>query len=92
MSTSAPSPASRSPTHAAAEGGATAGFIDNNDWISFQPYNLSNATRFTARVASAGAGGTIEVRAGSPTGTLLGTATVAGTGGLGDVRRTSPPR
>nr|WP_211216447.1 PQQ-dependent sugar dehydrogenase [Actinoplanes globisporus] len=68
-------------THATAEGGATAGYIDNGDWISFRPYNLSNATRFTARVASAGAGGTIEVRTGSPTGTLHGTATVASTGG-----------
>jgi hypothetical protein len=68
-------------THAAAEGGATAGFIDNNDWISFAPYNLSNATVFTARVASAGAGGTIEVRSGSVTGPLHGTATVVNTGG-----------
>ena len=68
-------------THAPAEGGRTAGFIDNNDWISFTPYNLTGATQFTARVASAGAGGTIEVRAGSPTGTLMGTATVANTGG-----------
>jgi glucose/arabinose dehydrogenase len=67
--------------HAAAEGGATAGFIDNNDWISFAPYNLSTATRFSARVASAGAGGTIEVRSGSATGPLHGTATVANTGG-----------
>jgi PKD repeat protein len=68
-------------THAAAEGGATAGFIDNNDWISFQPYNLSNATQFTARVASGGPGGTIEVRSGSATGPLHGTATVPNTGG-----------
>jgi glucose/arabinose dehydrogenase len=68
-------------THAAAEGGATAGFIDNNDWISFAPYNLSNATQFTARVASAGAGGTIEVHSGSATGPLHGTATVTNTGG-----------
>ncbi|WP_238008226.1 PQQ-dependent sugar dehydrogenase [Dactylosporangium sp. AC04546] len=66
--------------HTAAEGGATAGFIENGDWISYSPYLLNNATQFTARVASAGAGGTIEVRAGSPTGTLLGTATVPNTG------------
>ncbi|GGO18454.1 PQQ-dependent sugar dehydrogenase [Micromonospora parathelypteridis] len=66
--------------HASAEGGRTAGFIENNDWISYQPYNLSNATRFTARVSSAGAGGTIEVRAGSATGSLLGTVTVPVTG------------
>jgi len=68
-------------THAAAQGGATAGFIDNNDWISFRPYNLSTATQFVARVASAGAGGTIEVRSGSATGPLHGMATVASTGG-----------
>jgi glucose/arabinose dehydrogenase len=66
--------------HATAEGGRTAGFIENGDWISYSPYLLNNATQFTARVASAGAGGTIEVRAGSPTGTLLGTATVVSTG------------
>jgi glucose/arabinose dehydrogenase len=66
--------------HAAAEGGRTAGFIENNDWISYTPYNLSNANGITARVASAGAGGTIEVRTGSPTGTLLGSIAVPVTG------------
>ncbi|MER5307637.1 carbohydrate-binding protein [Streptomyces sp. NPDC002773] len=68
-------------THTPAHGGKTVGYIDNGDWISFTPYALGNVTRFTARVSSAGAGGTIEVRAGSPTGTLLGTATVPVTGG-----------
>ncbi|WP_419668138.1 lectin [Streptomyces sp. 2-1] len=68
-------------SHAPAHGGKTVGNIENGDWISFQPYALGNATQFTARVSSAGAGGTIEVRAGSPTGTLLGTATVPVTGG-----------
>ncbi|MEU9786336.1 PQQ-dependent sugar dehydrogenase [Streptomyces phaeochromogenes] len=68
-------------SHGAAHGGKTVGNIENGDWISFQPYALGNATQFTARVSSAGAGGTIEVRAGSPTGTLLGTATVPVTGG-----------
>ncbi|MFJ5259759.1 carbohydrate-binding protein [Streptomyces sp. NPDC088387] len=67
--------------HPTAEGGRTVGFTDNNDWVSFKPYALTGATRFTARVASGGPGGTIEVRAGSTTGTLLGTATVAPTGG-----------
>ncbi|WP_079023684.1 carbohydrate-binding protein [Streptomyces odonnellii] len=67
--------------HGNAEGGATVGFTDNGDWISFKPYALGNANRFTARVSSGGPGGTIEVRAGSATGTLLGTATVAPTGG-----------
>ncbi|WP_435880994.1 PQQ-dependent sugar dehydrogenase [Streptomyces pharetrae] len=68
-------------THAPAHGGKTVGHIDNGDWISFTPYALDNATRLTARVSSAGVGGTIEVRAGSPAGTLLGTASVPVTGG-----------
>ncbi|AKZ60012.1 putative secreted glycosyl hydrolase [Streptomyces ambofaciens ATCC 23877] len=68
-------------THTPAHGGRTVGHIENGDWISFQPYALGNTTTFTARVSSAGTGGTIEVRAGSPTGTLLGTATVPVTGG-----------
>jgi hypothetical protein len=37
-------------------------------------------TSFSARVSSAGAGGTIQVRAGSATGTVLGSATVSPTG------------
>ncbi|UYQ66178.1 PQQ-dependent sugar dehydrogenase [Streptomyces peucetius] len=68
-------------SHAAAHGGKTVGYIDSGDWISFTPYVLGDATRFTARVSSGGAGGTLEIRAGSPTGTLLGTATVPVTGG-----------
>ncbi|MFJ8191984.1 PQQ-dependent sugar dehydrogenase [Streptomyces sp. NPDC096094] len=68
-------------THAPAHGGRTVGHIENGDWISFRPYALDNTTAFTARVSSGGTGGTIEVRAGSPTGTLLGTATVPVTGG-----------
>ncbi|GIM89897.1 hypothetical protein Ato02nite_016900 [Paractinoplanes toevensis] len=65
---------------APAEGGRTVGNIDNGDWISFDPYQLVNATGFSARVSSAGAGGTIQIRAGSPTGTVLGSATVPVTG------------
>ncbi|MGV9276803.1 PQQ-dependent sugar dehydrogenase [Streptomyces griseosporeus] len=67
-------------TKDAAHGGRTVGDIDNGDWISFTPYVLSNATKITARVSSGGAGGTLEVRAGSPTGTLLGSAAVPVTG------------
>ncbi|MFI8533199.1 PQQ-dependent sugar dehydrogenase [Streptomyces aquilus] len=64
-----------------AHGGNTVGDIDNGDWIAFTPYVLSNAKSVTARISSGGAGGTLEVRAGSSTGTLLGTATVPVTGG-----------
>ncbi|MFI6034420.1 PQQ-dependent sugar dehydrogenase [Streptomyces sp. NPDC051315] len=66
---------------ASAHGGRTVGEITHGDWISFTPYVLADAGKITARVSSAGAGGTLEVRAGSPTGTLLGKATVPVTGG-----------
>ncbi|MEU0146122.1 PQQ-dependent sugar dehydrogenase [Streptomyces sp. NPDC006288] len=67
-------------SHTAARGGKTVGNIENGDWISFKPYALDNATKLTARVSSAGAGGTLEVRAGSATGTLLGSVAVPVTG------------
>ncbi|MFJ3669263.1 PQQ-dependent sugar dehydrogenase [Streptomyces sp. NPDC090106] len=66
---------------ATAHGGRTVGDIDNGDWVSFTPYALANAKSVTARVSSGGAGGTLEIRAGSATGTLLGKATVPVTGG-----------
>ncbi|GAA3156322.1 hypothetical protein GCM10017687_87870 [Streptomyces echinatus] len=64
-----------------AHGAKVVGDIHNGDWISFTPYVLSDAKKITARIASGGAGGTLEVRAGSATGTLLGKATVPATGG-----------
>ncbi|MFJ6846734.1 PQQ-dependent sugar dehydrogenase [Streptomyces griseoluteus] len=64
-----------------AHGGKTVGDIHSGDWISFTPYALGNAKKVTARVSSGGAGGTLEIRAGSATGTLLGKATVPVTGG-----------
>jgi glucose/arabinose dehydrogenase/PKD repeat protein len=64
-----------------AEGGKTVGDIHSGDWISFSPYSIGNATSFTARVSSGGVGGTIQVRAGSATGAVLGSATVPVTGG-----------
>ncbi|WP_137992300.1 ThuA domain-containing protein [Streptomyces vilmorinianum] len=63
-----------------AHGGRTVGDIDNGDWISFTPYNLTGSTRLTARVSSGGAGGFLEIRTGSPTGTLLGSSPVPVTG------------
>ncbi|MEO3749460.1 PQQ-dependent sugar dehydrogenase [Streptomyces sp. B6B3] len=66
---------------ASAHGGHATGFISGGDWISYHPYHLADAGEFTARVASAGAGGTIEVRAGAPDGTLLGSVEVPVTGG-----------
>ncbi|MFE1260771.1 lectin [Streptomyces albogriseolus] len=76
---------------ASAHGGRTVGEIHNGDWISFAPYSLDNASLFTARVSSAGSGGTIEIRAGSPAGTLLGTATVPITGSWDAFRDVTAP-
>lgn len=56
----------------------------DGDWLKFAGASLgSGASSFTARVAKASAGdGSIEVRLGSPTGPLAGTAKVASTGGV----------
>jgi Carbohydrate binding module (family 6)/PKD domain len=63
-----------------AEGGRTVGEIHHGDWIAFSPYALTGVTSFTARVSSAGEGGTLSLRAGSPSGPLLGSAVVPVTG------------
>ncbi|MCX4820450.1 ThuA domain-containing protein [Streptomyces sp. NBC_01142] len=63
-----------------ANGGKTVGDIHNDDWISFKPYNLTGSTKLTARISSGGAGGFLEVRTGSATGNLLGSAPVPVTG------------
>ncbi|GAB3884662.1 hypothetical protein GCM10029964_046030 [Kibdelosporangium lantanae] len=64
-----------------AAGGRTVGNVENGDWVEFDPYILSGISSMTARIASGGAGGQIQVRANSPTGTLMGTLTVPVTGG-----------
>ncbi|WP_405574022.1 ThuA domain-containing protein [Streptomyces sp. NBC_01167] len=66
---------------ASANGGKTVGDIDNDDWISFKPYNLTGSTKLTARISSGGAGGFLEVRTGSAKGPILGSAPVPVTGG-----------
>ncbi|GLW10243.1 hypothetical protein Misp01_53710 [Microtetraspora sp. NBRC 13810] len=67
-------------SHAAASGGRTVGYIDNNDWVGYSSVNTAGATAFAARVSSGGAGGTIQVRSGSATGTVLGSVQVRNTG------------
>ena len=64
-----------------AHGGNAVGYIENNDWISFTPYNLTGVTGFTARVASAGVGGTLTIRTDSPTGPVAGSVAISPTGG-----------
>ncbi|MFF0256353.1 glycoside hydrolase family 3 C-terminal domain-containing protein [Micromonospora zamorensis] len=62
--------------------GTAVGATAAGQWIAFDASALRPGARtFTARVARAGAGaGAIEIRLGSPTGRLLGTATVPSTG------------
>jgi hypothetical protein len=64
-----------------AGGGSDIGFIQDGDWWSVEPASLLNVTSIRLRAASATSGGVAEVRWNSPTGTLLGSATVPGTGG-----------
>ncbi|SCK35781.1 Glucose/arabinose dehydrogenase, beta-propeller fold [Streptomyces sp. WMMB 322] len=63
-----------------AEGGRAVTGVENGQWIAFDPYVTEHVTELSARVKSGGSeGGAVEVRAGAPDGTLLGTAE-AGTG------------
>jgi cytochrome c len=65
-----------------AENGKRIGDISNDDWISFKPLNLSEAGSVSFRVSAPSAtGGSIELRAGSPTGALIATSPVPSTGG-----------
>ncbi|MFE0102460.1 PQQ-dependent sugar dehydrogenase [Streptomyces sp. NPDC059009] len=77
--------------HAPAHGGKTVGDINNGDWVSFKPYILGNATSLTARVSSAGSGGTLEIRSGAADGKLLGSAKVDPTGGWETFKDVSTP-
>ncbi|MEV5559350.1 ThuA domain-containing protein [Nonomuraea wenchangensis] len=57
-------------------------FIQDGDWWSFDPANLSNLTAIRLRASSGGPGGTVQIRAGDPeTGTLVGSVEVPPTGG-----------
>ncbi|MGW4113383.1 carbohydrate-binding protein [Actinosynnema sp. NPDC004786] len=64
-----------------AEGDKRVGYLDNGDWIAFDPVNLGGVTAIGYRVSSGGNGGAIEVRVDSPTGPLVQRAPVPSTGG-----------
>jgi arabinoxylan arabinofuranohydrolase len=69
-------------TERASDGGMNVGYLENGDYLKVKGVAFgSGATSFSARVASAAAGGRIEVRLGSATGTVAGTCTVPATGG-----------
>jgi MYXO-CTERM domain-containing protein len=64
------------------EGGMHVTSIGSGDYIKLKNVDFgSGATSFTARVAASAAGGTIQIRLGSQTGTLVGTCNVSATGG-----------
>ena len=63
-------------------GGLNIGFIEDGDYVSYAPFNLEGVRAVSFRVASGGAGGTIQLRLDSPDGPLVAeTATIAPTGG-----------
>jgi len=65
-----------------AGGGPAAAFIEDGDWISFDPYNLEDLDKVTFRVASGGPGGTIQLRYDAADGPLVAeTPNIANTGG-----------
>jgi arabinoxylan arabinofuranohydrolase len=69
-------------TQVCSEGGMNVDSIHNGDYIKVEAVNFgTGAASFIARVASARSGGNIELRLDSQTGTLVGTCSVAGTGG-----------
>ncbi len=61
-------------------GGENIGFIDHGDYVVFEDINLTNISFVTYRVASAGTGGKIEIRLGSPSGEVVSNAFVEVTG------------
>jgi type 1 glutamine amidotransferase len=74
-----------------AHGGARVGYIENGDWLGFATVPVDGKTGFTARVASGGPGGAIQVRSGSATGPVLGNVNVPNTGGYGTFVEVSTP-
>ncbi|MFC5940573.1 ThuA domain-containing protein [Micromonospora harpali] len=75
---------------AGAQSAKRVGDISNNDWIAFTPMSLSGISTVSYRLSSPSGGGSIELRAGSPTGTLLATTPVPSTGGWNNYQSTPP--
>jgi len=57
-------------------------YISSNSWVGYANYNLgAGANSFSVDASSPGSGGTLEVRLGSSTGTVIGSLAIPGTGG-----------
>ncbi|MEU7696222.1 DUF1349 domain-containing protein [Microbispora sp. SCL1-1] len=64
-----------------AGGAKDIGYIQDGDYWSFDPVNLTNISAIRLRASSAGAGGTVQIRVGNPEdGTLIGEAEITPTG------------
>jgi arabinoxylan arabinofuranohydrolase len=80
-------------TEPCSEGGMQVSAIHPGDWIRVRGVDFGSrgAMTFQARAASAGGGGSIELRLDSPTGTLAGTCAIGATGGAQTWATTSCP-
>ncbi len=64
------------------QGGYNLGYADDGDYAVFRNVNFASGfTNLTARVASAGSGGVLELRLDSPVGPLAGSVSIPLTGG-----------
>ena len=77
-------------------GGKNIGFIEDGDYWTFDPVNLTNVDTLRFRAASATVGAKIEVHSGAADGPLVGTQVIPATGGWQnwqnfDLALTSPP-
>lgn len=70
-------------TEPCSAGGMNLSELHNGDWVKLVgvDFGAKGARQFSARVASAEQGGSIELRLGGPDGKLIGTCKVANTGG-----------
>ncbi|MFD4033369.1 ThuA domain-containing protein [Streptomyces sp. NPDC058637] len=74
-----------------ASGDRTLTEIEDGDWIAFDPIHLGNVDSVMVGAIACGIGGTIDFRAGSPTGRLLGSVSVAGTRSRGAIVSPTTP-
>jgi hypothetical protein len=65
---------------AGASGGKRVGYIDNGDWIKFDPVNLRGVTGIGYRISSGAGGGTMTVRKNAVDGPVVQTVQVPSTG------------
>lgn len=80
-------------TEVCSAGGMNLGYLNGGDWTMVEgvDFGTIGANSFTASVASPNDGGTIEIRLGGTSGTLIGTVAVPNTGGFQDWQEVTIP-